>query len=126
MKRLVEVSLGELVDKISILRIKKMNIKDTSKLEFIIHEEKVLTEALDREKLNGIDELLQELIVVNSELWQIEDDIRDCEREKKFDQSFIELARAVYRVNDKRFEIKNKINQKYNSDIQEVKSYQKY
>ena len=126
MKRLVEVSLGELVDKISILRIKKMNIKDTSKLEFIIHEEKVLTEALDREKLNGIDELLQELIVVNSELWQIEDDIRDCEREKKFDQSFIELSRAVYLVNDKRFEIKNKINQKYNSDIQEVKSYQKY
>ena len=121
------VSLGELVDKISILHIKNKNIKDDEKLKLIREELKLLTIILDGHlKKNDIQEFLEALIKINSELWIIEDEIRDCERIKKFDEKFISLARSVYITNDKRSEIKLDINKKFGSEIVEVKSYEKY
>ena len=121
------VSLGELVDKISILHIKNINIKDEEKLNFIKEELELLNNILDKH-VNRADiiEYLDSLIEINSKLWVIEDDIRDCERNKKFDKTFIDLARSVYFTNDKRSEIKNSINKKFGSTIVEVKSYKKY
>ena len=121
------VSLGELVDKISILHIKNKNIKDDEKLKLIREELKLLTITLDDHiKKNDIQEFLDALIKINSELWIIEDEIRDCERSKKFDEKFISLARSVYITNDKRSEIKLDINKKFGSEIVEVKSYEEY
>ena len=121
------VSLGELVDKISILHIKNKNIKDDEKLKLIREELKLLTITLDGHlKKNDIQEFLDALIKINSELWIIEDEIRDCERSKKFDEKFISLARSVYITNDKRSEIKLDINKKFGSEIVEVKSYEEY
>ena len=121
------VSLGELVDKISILHIKNKNIKDDEKLKLIREELKLLTITLDGHlKKNDIQEFLDALIKINSELWIIEDKIRDCERSKKFDEKFISLARSVYITNDKRSDIKLDINKKFGSKIVEVKSYEKY
>ena len=121
------VSLGELVDKISILNIKNKNIKDDEKLKLIREELKLLTITLDGHlKKNDIQEFLDALIKINSELWIIEDQIRDCERSKKFDEKFISLARSVYITNDKRSEIKLNINKKFGSEIVEVKSYEEY
>ena len=121
------VSLGELVDKISILHIKNKNIKDDEKLKLIREELKLLTITLDGHlKKNDIQEFLDALIKINSELWVIEDEIRDCERSKKFDEKFISLARSVYITNDKRSQIKLDINKKFGSEIVEVKSYEEY
>jgi hypothetical protein len=121
------ISLGELVDKISILHIKNKNIKDDEKLKLIREELKLLTITLDGHlKKNDIQEFLDALIKINSELWIIEDEIRDCERSKKFDEKFISLARSVYITNDKRSEIKLDINKKFGSEIVEVKSYEDY
>jgi len=121
------ISLGELVDKISILHIKNKNIKDDEKLKLIREELKLLTITLDGHlKKNDIQEFLDALIKINSELWIIEDEIRDCERSKKFDEKFISLARSVYITNDKRSEIKLDINKKFGSEIVEVKSYEEY
>jgi len=121
------ISLGELVDKISILHIKNKNIKDHEKLKLIREELKLLTITLDGHlKKNDIQEFLDALIKINSELWIIEDEIRDCERSKKFDEKFISLARSVYITNDKRSEIKLDINKKFGSEIVEVKSYEEY
>ena len=121
------VSLGELVDKISILHIKNKNIKDDEKLKLIREELKLLTITLDSHlKKNDIQEFLDALIKINSELWIIEDEIRDCERNKKFDQKFIDLARAVYVTNDERSKIKLEINTYFGSKIIEVKSYEDY
>ena len=121
------VSLGELVDKISILHIKNKNIKDDEKLKLIREELKLLTITLDGHlKKNDIQEFLDALIKINSELWIIEDEIRDCERSKKFDEKFISLARSVYITNDKRSKIKLDINKKFGSEIVEVKSYEEY
>ena len=121
------VSLGELVDKISILYIKHKNIKDDEKLKLIREELKLLTITLDGHlKKNDIQEFLDALIKINSELWIIEDQIRDCERSKKFDEKFISLARSVYITNDKRSQIKLDINKKFGSEIVEVKSYEEY
>ena len=121
------VSLGELVDKISILYIKNSNIKDEAKLKLIRDEMDMLTKTLDEHtSKDKIQIYLDSLIEINSKLWVIEDDIRDCERKKKFDQKFIELARSVYFTNDKRSEVKLNINNKFGSDIVEVKSYEKY
>jgi len=121
------VSLGELLDKISILYIKEKNIADEKKLALLKEELQFLNQTLDkhidREKIQNH---LHILIEINSKLWVIEDDIRDCERNKKFDQKFIELARSVYFTNDKRSDIKLKINQEFGSKIIEVKSYEKY
>ena len=121
------VSLGELVDKISILHIKNKNIKDDEKLKLIREELELLNITLcDHIKKNHIQEYLDTLIEINSELWVIEDEIRDCERNKKFDEKFIFLARSVYITNDKRSEIKLSINKKFGSKVVEVKSYEKY
>lgn len=121
------VSLGELVDKISILHIKNINIKDDEKLKLIREELELLNQTLNKHiKKNDIQNFLDSLIEINSKLWVIEDDIRDCERNKKFDQTFIDLARSVYFTNDKRSEVKLEINKKFGSKIIEVKSYEEY
>ena len=121
------VSLGELIDKISILYIKNINIKDEEKLKLIREELELLNQTLNKHiKKNDIQNYLDSLIEINSKLWVIEDDIRDCERKKKFDQTFIDLARSVYFTNDKRSEVKLEINKKFGSKIIEVKSYEEY
>ena len=121
------VSLGELVDKISILHIKNINIKDEEKLKLIREELELLNQTLNKHiKNSDIQNYLDSLIEINSKLWVIEDDIRDCERNKKFDQTFIDLARSVYFTNDKRSEVKLEINKKFGSKIIEVKSYEEY
>ena len=121
------ISLGELVDKISILHIKNINIKDEEKLKLIREELELLNQTLNKHiKNNDIQNYLDSLIEINSKLWAIEDDIRDCERNKKFDQTFIDLARSVYFTNDKRSEVKFEINKKFGSKIIEVKSYEEY
>ena len=121
------VSLGELVDKISILHIKNINIKDDEKLKLIREELELLNQTLKKHiKKNDIQNFLDSLIEINSRLLVIEDDIRDCERNKKFDQTFIDLARSVYFTNDKRSEVKLEINKKFGSKIIEVKSYEEY
>ena len=121
------ISLGEIMDKISILRIKKKYIRDEKKLNYINEELDLLQETLigsvNDEKMK---EYFDQLIKINSELWVIEDEIRNCERNKKFDQKFIDLARSVYFTNDKRSQIKLDINKHYGSKIVEVKSYEKY
>ena len=121
------ISLGELVDKISILKIKQKNINDKEKL---IHVEKEL-DFLEKTLLNyvkkkEIDSYLDKLINVNSKLWKIEDDIRDCERNKNFTQKFIDLARSVYFTNDDRAKVKSDINKFFGSELVEVKSYEEY
>ena len=122
------ISLGELIDKISILQIKKSNIQKVEKQKFINEELTLLKETLKSVIVDNkdIEEYLNKLIVTNTKLWKIEDDIRTCERQKKFDQKFIELARSVYFTNDKRSKIKHEINKKLGSQIVEVKSYEKY
>jgi|TARA_B110000495_G_C22812556_1_gene474323 hypothetical protein len=121
------ISLGELMDKISILKIKKKNIKDEKKLNYI-NEELLLLESTLAKTINDkkIGEFLYKLVEINSKLWKIEDDIRDCERNKKFDNKFIELARAVYFTNDQRSAIKLNINNFFGSKLVEIKSYEKY
>ena len=121
------ISLGELVDKISILKIKSKNIIDAEKLT-LINDELALLELTLKKSVSDskINQYLYKLIEINSELWKIEDDIRDCERNKIFDKKFIELARSVYITNDKRSEIKLEINKYFGSVLVEVKSYEKY
>ncbi len=121
-----EVSLGELVDKISILKIKLEHITDQDKLKFVRKEEETLSKTLASLKLENIDFHLNQMIDVNQKLWKIEDDIRDLERDKDFGERFIELARAVYITNDERFRRKNTINTTYKSGLAEVKSYKDY
>lgn len=121
------ISLGELIDKISILQIKKNNITDEKKLIFIKKEFLLLQSILSNStKDKKINEYLGKLIDINSKLWVIEDDIRDCERNKRFDQKFIDLARSVYINNDIRSEIKLEINNYFGSTLVEMKSYEKY
>jgi hypothetical protein len=122
----ISVSIGELVDKITILKIKQSKIEDSNKLEFINEELGVLTASLEQLNLQGVDSYLKELEEINLELWEIEDDIRDKERAKAFDDDFIRLARSVYITNDKRFDAKSRCNSYYGGNIQEVKSYQEY
>jgi len=124
----IPISLGELLDKISILLIKKRKIQDVHKLKFISEELKLLEKTLKSSLKNNsnIKKYLDELIEINLKLWEIEDQIRKCERNKKYDQEFINLARSVYMTNDKRAEIKLEINNKFGSKIVEVKSYTKY
>lgn len=126
MKIECEISLGELVDKLSILYIKNKNLTDATKLSHVQKEITVLENKLNSLNLTGMESYLNRLVTINSTLWKIEDDIRDKERAKEFDDKFIELARLVYITNDQRFECKNEINAKYSSAIVEVKSYQQY
>ena len=121
------ISLGELIDKISILVIKEKKIKDEKKNNLIREELTLLKKTLNEvANNNSINNYLNQLIDVKSTLWKIEDEIRDCEKNKKFDQKFIELARSVYITNDRRAKIKLEINNKFGSKIVEVKSYTKY
>ena len=123
----IPISLGELIDKISILVIKEKKITDEKKNNLIREELTLLRKTLNKAaNNNSINNYLNQLIDVNSTLWKIEDEIRDCEKNKKFDQKFIELARSVYITNDKTAEIKLEINNKFGSKIVEVKSYKKY
>jgi hypothetical protein len=120
----IKVSIGELLDKLSILEIKKTKIKDYSKLSHIVHEyENLLPSCSVFLNIFEIKNHYDELLNTNITLWDIEDLIRIKENKKEFDLEFIDLARQVYITNDKRYEIKNKINQKTNSEIQEQKSY---
>ena len=120
------VSLGELVDKITILEIKSERISDEAKVKLALEEKKLLEKKLSALSLKGIDDLRHKLKEINEKLWVIEDDIRDKEQSGEFDQGFIDLARSVYITNDQRFEVKNSINLSYNSGVKEVKSYKKY
>ena len=124
----VPISPGELVDKITILEIKKEFITDDNKLKNINHEYDLLMQIyIDNiSKTEGIANLKKQLKEINLELWKIEDKIRDCEREKSFTDIFIELARSVYFTNDKRSQIKLKINLLLNSKLVEEKSYKDY
>ena len=121
------ISLGELVDKISILIIKQKNITDETKLDHVKKEldflQKTLMNYVQQEEINNF---LENLININSKLWNIEDDIRECERKKLFDQSFVDLARSVYFTNDERAKVKNDINKAFGSELVEVKSYEEY
>jgi hypothetical protein len=123
----IEVSHGEIVDKLTILQIKKENITDPSKLDNIVKEYDYLLSVVENDLgiLTESPEYL-ELLSINKELWVIEDDIRDKERVKEFDDDFIKLARAVYYTNDVRAKVKKEINLKYSSGFVEEKSYQSY
>lgn len=123
---LVPVSVGELIDKITILRIKQRHIKDAAKLENVGAELRALEGVCAKAKLDTKDALAKELEAINQKLWVIEDDIREKERAKTFDQTFIELARAVYVTNDERFKVKSKINSAAGSLYKEEKSYRDY
>ena len=122
---LAPVSLGELIDKITILEIKKEKI-DSSKLNNVLKELNYLNIVLKDINVNVDQSLIKKLKKINRLLWDIEDEIRNKEFLKKFDESFIKLARLVYLENDKRSSIKHEINSKYNSSIVEEKSYKKY
>lgn len=121
----IEVSNGEIVDKLTIIQIKLERIKDKAKLENLKKEYDMLSEATSA-ILSTDDPLYKALYEVNCELWDIEDHIRDLERGKNFDDDFIQTARAVYFKNDKRSEIKRQINMKTSSGFIEEKSYEKY
>ena len=121
------ISLGELVDKISILMIKKKNISESIKLQHVNKELEFLQKTLKKYiSEDEINDFLQKLVNINSKLWDIEDDIRECERNKLFDQAFIDLARSVYFTNDERAKVKNDINKTFGSELVEVKSYEEY
>ena len=121
------ISLGELVDKISILMIKKNNISNSIKLQHVNKELEFLQKTLKKYiSEDEINEFILKLVNINSKLWNIEDDIRECERKKLFDQTFIDLARSVYFTNDERAKVKNDINKTFGSELVEVKSYEEY
>ena len=121
------ISLGELVDKISILMIKKKNISDSIKLQHVNKELEFLQKTLKKYiSEDEINDFILKLVNINSKLWDIEDDIRECERKKLFDQTFIDLARSVYFTNDERAKVKNDINETFGSELVEVKSYEEY
>ena len=123
----IEVSIGEIVDKLTILDIKMSNILDPEKLKNISKEYGYLKDVVEDDLgISTTSESYNKLLNINKELWDIEDDIRDKERNKEFDERFIELARAVYVTNDKRAEAKKEINLKFGSNFVEEKSYAKY
>ena len=127
-KILVEVSVGELFDKISILEIKKDKIKDEEKLKYIIDEHNLLKEQMvDKVKLNEkLSGLFDTLKDINSKLWVIEDDKRLCEKNSDFGEKFIKLSRDIHFLNDKRASIKLEINNQTGSKIKEIKEYTRY
>ena len=127
-KILVEVSVGELLDKITILEIKKEKIKDSEKLKFINSEYDVLKEQLDKNVKNDerLKKFFKSLKEINSKLWIIEDDKRMCEKNSDFGENFIKLSRDVHFLNDERAKIKLEINNLTGSQIKEVKEYTNY
>ena len=127
-KIIVEVSIGELLDKISILEIKQEKIKDPEKLKFINNEHSILKDQLAKniksdENLNNLYQSLKE---INAKLWIIEDDKRQCEKDKDFGEKFIKLSRDVHFLNDDRAKIKLEINNHTGSIIKEIKEYTNY
>ena len=127
-KIIVEVSIGELFDKISILEIKQEKIKDPEKLKFIKNEHSILKDQLKKnvdsdDKLNHLYQSLKE---INAKLWIIEDDKRQCEKDKDFGEKFIKLSRDVHFLNDDRAKIKLEINNLTGSAIKEIKEYTSY
>ena len=127
-KILVEVSVGELLDKISILEIKKEKIKDNESLKFIDEEYNVLKAELDKniKSDNKLNDLFNSLKEINSKLWVIEDEKRLCEKNKDFGEKFIKLSRDVHFLNDNRAKIKLEINNHTGSKIKEIKEYTNY
>ena len=127
-KIIVEVSIGELLDKISILEIKQEKVKDPEKLKFISDEHSVLKEQLDKniKSDDKLEKLFQSLKDINSKLWVIEDDKRLCEKEKDFTEKFIKLSRDVHFLNDDRAKIKLEMNNLTGSKIKEIKEYTSY
>ncbi len=122
------ISLGELVDKITILEIKNEKINDKEKLKNISNELDKLFSLLNSLQLSkkDLDKYSKQLYVVNKKLWETEDILRALENEKSFNKEFIENARNVYKLNDERFRIKNKLNKQFSSEIIEEKSYKEY
>ena len=127
-KILAEVSVGELLDKISILEIKQEKIKDPDKLKFINDEHKILKDQLDKNIKSDekLENLFQSLKEINAKLWVIEDDKRQCEKEKDFTEKFIKLSRDVHFLNDDRAKIKLEMNNHTGSKIKEIKEYNSY
>ena len=127
-KILVEVSVGELLDKISILEIKQEKIKDSEKLKFINEEHLILKDQLNNNVKSDqrLNELFKSLKQINAKLWVIEDDKRQCEKEKDFTETFIKLSRDVHFLNDDRAKIKLQINNHTGSKIKEIKEYTSY
>ena len=120
----IEVSIGEVLDKISILAIKLDRIQDADKLKNIQKEFTALTSQISSSMY--LDKLYMKLCQVNQKLWNVEDKLRDYERLNNFNEDFINLARSVYKLNDERARIKKEINVKYGSELVEEKSYQEY
>jgi len=127
-KILVEVSVGELLDKISILEIKQEKIKDTEKLNFINEEHSILKDQLNNNVKSDkkLTQLFESLKQINAKLWVIEDDKRQCEKDKDFTDTFIKLSRDVHFLNDDRAKIKLEINNHTGSKIKEIKEYTSY
>ena len=127
-KIIVEVSIGELLDKISILEIKQEKIKDPEKLKFINNEHSILKDQLGKnvKSDNNLNNLYQSLKEINAKLWVIEDDKRQCEKDKNFGEKFIKLSRDVHFLNDDRAKIKLEINNHTGSTIKEIKEYTSY
>ena len=122
------ISLGELIDKITILEIKNEKINDIEKLNNISNELEKLFTLLDSLQLskNDLNKYSKQLYKVNKKLWETEDVLRALENEKSFNKDFIENARNVYKLNDERFRIKNELNKQFSSEIIEEKSYKEY
>lgn len=121
------ISLGELVDKITILQIKTIEIKDESKLKNIRHELNLLTSILDKTGLKqSLTKEINELYAINYKIWNLEDVIRECEKVESFGETFISTARQIYKTNDERSRVKKQINIKFNSDVVEEKSYKEW
>ena len=127
-KIIVEVSIGELLDKISILQIKQEKIKDSEKLRFINNEHSILKDQLKKNVKpdDKLDNLYQSLKEINAKLWVIEDEKRQCEKDKDFGDKFIKLSRDVHFLNDDRAKIKLEINNHTGSVIKEIKEYTSY
>jgi hypothetical protein len=123
----IPVSIGEMIDKLSILQVKKNKVKDKTKLEFIDKEFELLYNFSSEYLNNSKTELIyHQLVSVNTNLWEIEDELRIMEKEKNFGDEFVSSARKVYFTNDERFRLKNEINLITESEIREVKEYVKY
>ncbi|WP_440651535.1 DUF6165 family protein [Candidatus Pelagibacter sp. HIMB1495] len=127
-KIIIEVSVGELLDKISILEIKQDKIKDPEKLNFINNEHSILKNQLEKNFKSDekLEKLFQDLKDINAKLWVIEDDKRDCEKNKDFGEKFIRLSRDVHFLNDDRAKIKLEMNNHTGSAIREIKEYTSY
>ena len=127
-KIIVEVSVGELLDKISILEIKQAKIKDPEKLKFINNEHSILKDQLEKnvKSDDNLNNLYRSLKEINAKLWIIEDDKRQCEKDKDFGEKFIKLSRDIHFLNDNRAKIKLEINNHTGSAIKEIKEYTNY